>query len=123
MGPRTPPHFEFSVKLYQKFTHPRMFKRRSRGSMPQRRAGVTDAAGRARAPNEADLDEFRRGIEPLASAGKLGALLAQFPPSFKDTTEARDYLARLLRAFADTGSPSNCGTGAGATTSATRSAC
>src|SRR6185369_453302 len=34
-------------------------------------------------PNDADLDEFRRGIDPLASTGKLGALLAQFPPSFK----------------------------------------
>ena len=37
--------------------------------------------------NEADLDEFRRGIEPLAAGGKLGALLAQFPPSFKDSPE------------------------------------
>ena len=31
--------------------------------------------------------------------GKLGALLAQFPASFKATTETRDALARLLRAF------------------------
>ena len=29
-----------------------------------------------------DVDEFRRAIDPLASAGKLGALLAQFPASF-----------------------------------------
>src|SRR6185295_1333183 len=47
-------------------------------------------------PNQADLDEFRRGIGPLADAGKLGALLAQFPPSFKDTPASRDYLASLL---------------------------
>ena len=51
--------------------------------------------------NQADLDEFRRGIEPLAAAGKLGALLAQFPPSFKDTSQARDVLAGLLQAFHD----------------------
>jgi uncharacterized protein YecE (DUF72 family) len=51
-------------------------------------------------PNQADLDEFRRGIDPLASAGKLGALLAQFPPSFKDTPTSRDYLAGLLTALA-----------------------
>jgi uncharacterized protein YecE (DUF72 family) len=28
-------------------------------------------------------------------------LLAQFPPSFKDTPATRDYLAQLLRAFSD----------------------
>ena len=51
-------------------------------------------------PNQADLDRFRAGIEPLASRGKLGALLAQFPASFKDTPASRDSLAQLLRAFA-----------------------
>ena len=50
---------------------------------------------------QADIDDFRAGIDPLAAAGKLGALLAQFPPSFKDSPQSRDYLAQLLRAFAD----------------------
>jgi uncharacterized protein YecE (DUF72 family) len=50
---------------------------------------------------QSDIDDFRHGVDPLASSGKLGALLAQFPPSFKDSPEARDYLAQLLRAFAD----------------------
>jgi uncharacterized protein YecE (DUF72 family) len=50
---------------------------------------------------QSDIDDFRAGIEPLASAGKLGALLAQFPPSFKDSPQTRDYLAQLLRAFAE----------------------
>jgi uncharacterized protein YecE (DUF72 family) len=50
-------------------------------------------------PNQADLDEFRRGIEPLSAAGKLGALLAQFPASFKDTPPARAYLSTLLGAL------------------------
>src|SRR5436190_1752193 len=50
-------------------------------------------------PNATDLDAFRRGIEPLASSGRLGALLAQFPPSFKDVPASRDYLTGLLRAF------------------------
>jgi uncharacterized protein YecE (DUF72 family) len=31
----------------------------------------------------------------------MGALLAQFPPSFKDTPQTHDYLGQLLRAFAD----------------------
>lgn len=78
---RTPPGFDFAVKLFQKFTHPSMA-----------------AAG---AITLEDLDTFKGGIEPLAAAGKLGALLAQFPPSFHDTPEAREYLGWLLTAFGD----------------------
>ncbi|MCC7034238.1 MAG: DUF72 domain-containing protein [Acidobacteria bacterium] len=77
---RTPPDFEFSVKLFQKFTHP---------------ATATDASPLA----QADVDAFKAGIEPLAAAGRLGALLAQFPTRFHDTPEAREYLAWLLRTF------------------------
>ena len=47
------------------------------------------------------IDEYRRGIEPLASAGKIGALLAQFPPSFKQTSESQAYLDALLQRFRD----------------------
>jgi uncharacterized protein YecE (DUF72 family) len=96
---RTPAHFEFSVKLYQQFTHPRMFRQRVAGSLPEPAGSeaLLDALAR---PNDADLDAFRRGIDPLASSGRLGALLAQFPASFKDTTPSRDYLAWLLQAFA-----------------------
>src|SRR5919107_5795013 len=46
-----------------------------------------------------DVDDFRAAIEPLAKAGKLGALLAQFPASFKNQPGSRDYLAWLLHAF------------------------
>jgi uncharacterized protein YecE (DUF72 family) len=51
-------------------------------------------------PNQSDLDEFKRGVDPLASSGKMGALLAQFPPSFKSDRPSRDYLAWLLHALA-----------------------
>jgi uncharacterized protein YecE (DUF72 family) len=97
---RTPPRFEFSIKLYQKFTHPRMFGERLASGLPgdaAREPELIDALAR---PNEADIDAFRNGIEPLASSGRLGALLAQFPASFKDSPASRDYLAGLLRAFA-----------------------
>ena len=105
---RTPPGFEFSIKLYQKFTHPDMFKKTL-----TERADKASGAGREGAgaddewidalarPNQADLDEFRAGVEPLATSHKMGALLAQFPPSFKDTPASREYLADLLRAFSD----------------------
>jgi uncharacterized protein YecE (DUF72 family) len=97
---RTPANFEFSVKLYQKFTHPRMFEEALRKSL---RVPSIDAASMKELarPNAADLDEFRRGIEPLANCGKLGALLAQFPPSFKNGDREREYLSGLLHALAD----------------------
>jgi uncharacterized protein YecE (DUF72 family) len=95
---RTPPAFEFSIKLYQKFTHPKMFKKSFGRGVPAEDADdrLLDALTR---PNHADLDKFRRGIEPLSSGGKLGALLAQFPPSFSDAPASRDYLEWLLRAL------------------------
>lgn len=98
---RTPAGFEFSVKLYQKFTHPRMFTERVVKAMPEDARGATDAIEALARPNAADLDEFRRGIDPLATAGRLGAVLAQFPPSFKDTPASRDYVMRLLQSLHD----------------------
>lgn len=79
---RTPPGFEFAVKLYQKFTHPTL-------------------AGDRTAISTADVDQFKSGIEPLAAANRLGPLLAQFPPSFTDSAESRAHLEWLLATFAD----------------------
>jgi uncharacterized protein YecE (DUF72 family) len=75
---RTPAGFEFSLKLYRQFTHERL-----------------DTL------DDAEIDAFRRGIEPLANAGKIGALLAQFPPSFKQSGPSQEYLDALLRRFHD----------------------
>ena len=97
---RTPAGFEFSIKLYQKFTHPRMFRDRLRHALPEPETSEPDDLLNALArPNQTDLDEFRRGLDPLAERGKLGALLAQFPPSFKNGEAERAYLADLLRAL------------------------
>jgi len=82
---RTPAEFDFSVKLFQKFTHPDMFARAT-GQDPY-------------ALGQPDVDEFKRAIDPLAQAGKLGALLAQFPPSFRAESVTRDYVSWLLRVF------------------------
>jgi uncharacterized protein YecE (DUF72 family) len=82
---RTPSGFEFSLKLFQKFTHPGMFHKAS-GKDPWDLGAV-------------DVDEFRRAIEPLANAAKLGALLAQFPASFKNEPDSRGYLEWLLEQF------------------------
>ena len=95
---RTPAGFDFSLKLYQKFTHPKMFREAALKTAPGSEGALLDLLARV---TQSDIDEFRSGIDPLASAGKVGALLAQFPPSFKDSPQARDYLAQLLHAFAE----------------------
>ncbi|MCA1559220.1 MAG: DUF72 domain-containing protein [Acidobacteria bacterium] len=84
---RTPPGFEFSLKLYQKFTHPEMFQKAT-GADPW------DLGTK-------DVDQFRAAIDPLADAGKLGALLAQFPASFRNEPDNRGYLEWLLERFRD----------------------
>ena len=97
---RTPPGFEFSLKLYQKFTHPKMFREAALKSAPGSEGALLDLLAQV---TRSDLDDFRAGVDPLASAGKLGALLAQFPPSFKDSPASRDYLSQLLRVFGEYG--------------------
>ena len=84
---RTPAGFEFSLKLFQKFTHPEMFQK----------ASGQDALDLGMK----DVDEFRRAIDPLATVGKLGALLAQFPASFTNEPDTRGYLEWLLERFGD----------------------
>jgi uncharacterized protein YecE (DUF72 family) len=84
---RTPPDFEFALKLFQKFTHPEMFQKAT-GADP------LDLSTK-------DVDEFRAAIDPLASAGKLGPLLAQFPASFKSEPNTRGYVEWLLEQFLD----------------------
>lgn len=95
---RTPSRFRFSLKLYQKFTHPKMFKQAALRSAPGSEGALLDLLAQV---TQSDIDDFRAGIDPIAGADKLGALLAQFPPSFTSTPAARDYLTRLLRHFED----------------------
>jgi uncharacterized protein YecE (DUF72 family) len=90
---RTPSEFTFSLKLYQKFTHPKMFREAALRSAPGSAGTLLDLLAEV---TQSDIDDFRSGIEPIARGGKLGALLAQFPPSFKSTGCSRDYLTQLL---------------------------
>jgi len=72
------PHFLFTAKLWQRFTH---------DSIP----GATPADERA----------VRAGFDVLRAARKLGAILLQFPFSFHRTKETVSYLTALLTRFAD----------------------
>src|SRR5579883_3158962 len=72
----TNPRFRFTAKLFHSFTHERH-------------------------PALNDEKEFKRGIEPIAEAGRLGALLLQFPWSFQFSLENRGYLMQLLKRFSE----------------------
>jgi uncharacterized protein YecE (DUF72 family) len=70
------PSFLFTAKLWQRFTH----------------------EPSATAEDERDV---RAGFDVLCEAGKLGAVLFQFPFSFHKSPETEAHLSALLRRFAD----------------------
>jgi uncharacterized protein YecE (DUF72 family) len=80
------PRFMFTAKLLRSFTH-----------SPLSVMEPTSAA--TIRPGENDEYETREGLDALASEGRLGALLIQFPVSFKNTSLNREYLEVLLRQF------------------------
>jgi uncharacterized protein YecE (DUF72 family) len=79
-------NFLFTAKLYRAFTH-----------SPMSILEPTSAASIR--PTDEDEVRTREGLDAIASEGRLGALLIQFPVSFKNTSLNRDYLERLLRQF------------------------
>lgn len=83
---RVPEGFLFTVKLWQKFTHPKMYK---------------EATGEEAVISQKDVDMFKKGIEPLVRYRKLGALLAQFPPSFKNDSFGQQILAAVGKTFSE----------------------
>ncbi len=66
--------FRFTAKLFQSFTH-------------------------TRKPAPLDEQEFKDGVAPLVETSRLGALLIQFPWSFKNDPESRAYVITLCRTF------------------------
>lgn len=67
-------NFQFTAKLHQQFTHKRLL-------------------------NDADAAKCKEGLFPLLRANKLGALLMQFPWSYRFTEENVEFFIRLRRAF------------------------
>jgi uncharacterized protein YecE (DUF72 family) len=70
------PNFRFTAKLHQRFTHWRSLQ-------------------------VSEVKVFKEGLLPMHKAGKLGAVLMQFPWSFRFTAENRDFLIQVRRAFHD----------------------
>jgi uncharacterized protein YecE (DUF72 family) len=93
---RTPDGFTFNVKAFSLFTqHPTPVR-----ALP---AGLRESAGKAGKdrvylkdvdPEVADeaWDRFLAALEPLRQAGKLGAILLQFPPWFPISRSNKDYI-------------------------------
>ena len=71
------PAFKFTLKLHRNFTH--------------QRDELTSS----------DEVQWREGIRPLQEAGKLGAVLVQFPYSFHCTDANQEYLIGLTDRFPD----------------------
>ncbi len=80
------PNFVFTAKLHRSFTH-----------NPYAVMEPTSAASIK--PTDEDEMLARQGLEALAAEGQLGALLIQFPVSYKNTSLNREYLEVLLRQF------------------------
>ncbi len=80
------PEFVFTAKLYRAFTHSPL-------------AVMEPTSAATIRPTDEDEAQTREGLDALADEGKLGALLIQFPVSFKNTSLNREYLERLLRQF------------------------
>lgn len=68
------PRFQFTAKMHQRFTHHRILQ-------------------------DGDVASFKDGLLPILKANKLGALLMQFPWSFRFTQENREFFIKLRRAF------------------------
>ena len=105
---RTPDHFVFDVKAHALMTghgaDVRQLPEWLRRALP-RRAGASDARLYARdlAPELRDevWRRFLDALEPLRAAGKLGAMLLQFPRWFQPTRESADALRHVRERLGD----------------------
>jgi uncharacterized protein YecE (DUF72 family) len=80
------PRFTFTAKLNRAFTH-------SPASVVEPTSAATIK------PAQEDEQLARAGLDSLASEGRLGCVLAQFPISFKNAEANRVYLDSLIARF------------------------
>ena len=80
------PGFVFTAKLNRAFTHSPV-------------AVIESTSAATIRYSQEDEDAARAGLDSLAEEGMLGAVLMQFPISFKNTNENREHLELLIRQF------------------------
>jgi uncharacterized protein YecE (DUF72 family) len=93
---RTPTHFTFNIKSFSLFTqHPTRVAalpadlRQEAGKTGKNRVYLRDIDP---AIAEEAWDRFLASLDPLRDAGKLGAILLQFPPWFPISRARKDYI-------------------------------
>ncbi len=98
---RTPDDFVFNVKAFAWLTHhaaaPDRLPDWLRNRLPDDVRGKRSVYARDIGEREMELvwQLHREALAPLAEAGKLGAVLFQFPPWFVRSHASRDYLRSL----------------------------
>ena len=80
------PEFQFTAKLNKAFTHSPI-------------AVVQSTSAETIKATVEDEQLAKAGLESIAVEGMLGALLAQFPISFKNTYDNREYLDGVIERF------------------------
>jgi uncharacterized protein YecE (DUF72 family) len=60
-----------------------------------------EATGEAAVISQDDINLFKLSLDPLARYRKLGALLAQFPPSFKNDGSGQKIMEAIIRTFGE----------------------
>jgi uncharacterized protein YecE (DUF72 family) len=80
------PKFVFTAKLNRAFTHSPV-------------AVLEPTSAKTIRPAATDEQDAKAGYDSIAAEGMLGALLAQFPISFKCTDENRAYVEQLVERF------------------------
>ncbi len=83
MAKKVPENFIFTVKASKELTHERDEADEGGGSTPE------------------NFTLFRQALQPLIDEGRFGAVLAQFPNSFKPGPENRDYLSVFRERMGD----------------------
>jgi uncharacterized protein YecE (DUF72 family) len=99
---RTPMHFVFNIKAFALLTHHSVGPRGLPASIREQLSGDKKRFYRKDLPPE-ELgrveDMFVGALKPLDDAGRLGAILFQFPHWFVPSRENRDYLKQLAERF------------------------
>ena len=80
------PKFMFTAKLNRAFTHSPV-------------AVIEPTSAKTIRPGDSDERDAKAGYDAIAAENMLGAVLAQFPISFKCTDENRAYVEQLVRLF------------------------
>jgi uncharacterized protein YecE (DUF72 family) len=95
---RTPPGFTFNVKAFSLLTgHPTKVSAIYKDLRPQTEKKSVYPQDLEPAAYEQVWERFLSALQPLVDAGKLGALLFQFPPWFTIRRSNKQYLLEVQR--------------------------